>query len=143
MPTRCFIVEPIFRDLLAGAATQGAEWDGREILRWRNPQTAEEKQWPHLFGVGAMWHAVWYPKNFEWSNENGPHLIVMTPGGEWDIDSRASNCTMRHDRLHRCWVRHGQAPLVTVDKAGLSCHAGAGSIQCGSYHGFLRAGVLT
>lgn len=74
---------------------------------------------------------------------DGEHLTVMTPGGVWVIDSRASNCTMPYDYNHRCWVRHGEPPEITVDKAGTTCAAGAGSIQCGSYHGFLQNGSLT
>lgn len=73
----------------------------------------------------------------------GRHLWVQTPGGSWCIDSRASNCTLPYDYEHRCWVRHGDPPVVTVDKHGLTCSAGAGSIQCGSYHGFLQNGRLT
>lgn len=73
---------------------------------------------------------------------DGRSLIVMTPGGEWAIDGRASNCTLTGDDVHRCWVRHGAAPLVTVDKRGDTCTAGGGSISAGSYHGFLRDGHL-
>jgi hypothetical protein len=40
-------------------------------------------------------------------------------------------------------VRHGEPPQITVDKRGLTCHAGAGSIALGSYHGFLHNGVFT
>jgi len=76
----------------------------------------------------------------------GPQLTVVCPNGsQWTIDSRASNCTMPYDYAHRCWVRHGD-PLtepVTVDKNGLTCAAGGGSIQAGDYHGFLTNGVLT
>ncbi len=77
-----------------------------------------------------------------WDNETGPHLIAVCPGGQqWDIDSRASNCGMKEDRLHRCWVRHGEPPLITVDKkGGLTCNAGAGSIKTSNWHGFLRNG---
>jgi hypothetical protein len=72
------------------------------------------------------------------------HLYVVTPGGHWwDIDGRASNCTMKDDKQHRCWVRHGEPPNVTVDKAGLTCKAGAGSIKVDGYHGFLRNGEFT
>lgn len=53
------------------------------------------------------------------------------------------NCTMPYDYEHRCWVRHGEPPAITVDKQGHTCAAGAGSIQCGSYHGFLEDGALT
>lgn len=73
----------------------------------------------------------------------GEHLVVMTPGGTWNIDSRASNCARPDDRVHRCWPRRGRPPKVTVDKAfGETCDAGAGSIQVGAYHGFLVSGVL-
>lgn len=78
-----------------------------------------------------------------YSFEDGPALWVQTPGGAWCIDSRASNCTMPYDYNHRCWVRHGEPPLVTVDKNGPTCAAGAGSIAVGSYHGFLQNGCLT
>lgn len=71
------------------------------------------------------------------------HLVVVTPDGHWwDIDSRASNCTMKEDKVHRCWVRHGDPPNVTVDKQGATCNAGAGSIQTPDWHGFLRDGKL-
>lgn len=96
-------------------------------------------RWP----VGAMWFAEWleeYPQF--WKGPDGRILVVMTPGGEWNIDSRAPNCTMKDDDKHRCWVRHGKPPEITVDKNGLTCRAGAGSIQCGDYHGFLRGGYL-
>ncbi len=79
-----------------------------------------------------------------WDNCKGPHLIAVCPGGsDWDIDSRASNCTLRNDRLHRCWIRHGEPPTVTVDKNGQTCAAGGGSIMAGTYHGFLRNGEFT
>lgn len=107
---------------------------------------------------GAMWWSDWLS---EWGFkramnypawEGKPHsyhpdaqgrcLFVATPGGIWCIDSRASNCTLPNDNEHRCWCRHGDAPLITVDKVGLTCSAGAGSIQSGDWHGFLRNGEL-
>ena len=99
--------------------------------------------------IGAMWFAWWmkYSKSDsygrDWDNQSGPSLIVKTPGGEWNIDSRASNCTLPKDRQHRCWVRHGFPPKIHVDKNGKTCAAGAGSIICGNYHGFLHNGCLT
>lgn len=139
---KCFLVEPV-RTPERLPIFNHEPWNDFVISHWENPLTGETKEWPHQFGVGAMWLATFYPKNFEWENEREPHLIVMTPGGPWDIDSRASNCTMKGDKKHRCWIRHGEAPLITVDKNGLTCGAGAGSIQCGNYHGFLRNGELT
>jgi hypothetical protein len=79
----------------------------------------------------------------EWDNCAGRHLYVLLPNGQqWDVDSRASNCTRKGDRLHRCWPRSGEPPLVTVAKRGDTCSAGAGSILVSNWHGFLRGGVL-
>lgn len=47
---------------------------------------------------------------------------------------------------HRCWVRHGdvRAGNVHVDKNGVTCNAGAGSIiSPDGWHGFLHNGYLT
>lgn len=63
----------------------------------------------------------------------------------WHIDYRASNCTMKDDKDHRCWVRHGTVgEKLTVDKNGKTCAAGAGSFFMDNqrWHGFLRNGVL-
>lgn len=64
----------------------------------------------------------------------------------WYIDCRASNCTMKEDKDHRCWVRHGTVgEKVTVDKNGKTCGAGGGSFFMGpnnEWHGFLRDGVM-
>jgi len=74
------------------------------------------------------------------------HLVVICPDGHWwNIDSRCSNCTLPDDKAHHCWVRHGEPPNITVDKNGLTCSAGGGSILTsdGGYHGFLQNGSLT
>lgn len=92
---------------------------------------------------GAMWYA-WWADQFQ--VPQGEHnLAVKTPGGEWQIDSQSSNCTMPDDRRqerHHCWIRHGEPPNITVDKNGVTCSAGAGSIQANHWHGFLRNGYL-
>lgn len=94
--------------------------------------------------AGAMWYAWWH--DYFCTPQNNDHaLVVKTPGGEWIVDSQSSNCTMPDDRKqehHHCWIRHGAVPDITVDKQGATCGAGAGSIQCGNYHGFLRNGYL-
>lgn len=99
----------------------------------------------HDAPAGAMWRAWWMQhegRYWDWDNQNEPPLMCKTPGGEWNIDGRATNYTLKNDRLHRCWVRHGVPPQITVDKNGLTCGAGAGSILSGKYHGFLRNGEL-
>ena len=80
----------------------------------------------------------------EWDNCEGKHLNVILPNGHtWDVDGRASNCTMKDDRTHRCWIRSGEPPKIHVSKDGHTCKAGAGSIGVPGYHGFLRNGTLT
>lgn len=161
MGIKCFLIEPTDVDA-ANAENRDCDWrrtDTGDIVcrgsTWR----------PHGVPVGAMWYSEYQGDHFpkgpadyhphivpegrnkpaqpSYMFQSGPHLHVMTPGGEWNIDSRASNCTLPYDYEHRCWVRHGEPPNITVDKNGRTCAAGAGSIQCGTYHGFLRAGELT
>lgn len=92
--------------------------------------------------VGALWVAEGehYAKG-----PDGLAICCRLPGPHtWMIDGRASNCTMPDDREHRCWIRHGTVgDKLTVDKAGLTCAAGAGSILVEGYHGFLQNGELT
>lgn len=92
---------------------------------------------------GAMYDAVWWPKEW-WHGPDGRHIVVKCPNGRpWHIDDRASNCGLPDDDVHRCWVRHGDPPNLTVDKNGVTCAAGAGSILADDYHGFLQNGTLT
>lgn len=96
--------------------------------------------------AGAMYNAEWISKK----GPDGICLAVLVPGlanGEpynhtWHIDGRASNCDMPSDTEHFCWVRHGVAPEITVDKNGKTCGAGGGSIGVPGGHGFLRNGHL-
>lgn len=79
--------------------------------------------------VGAMWWAEWLSEisstsRFHRERGGGPHLMVRTPGGDWDIDSKASNGDG--------WNRTGDPPGVTATP----------SIVAGRYHGWLRDGVL-
>lgn len=91
---------------------------------------------------GAMYRAKWMEPH--WTGADGKSYVVVLPNGRlWQIDGPASNCTMKDDTVHRCWIRHGEAPNFTVDKNGHTCSAGGGSIQAGDYHGFLRNGILT
>jgi len=92
----------------------------------------------------SMWWRKDLPEDFYWSNHTGPHLHVKVPTGEtWNIDSRAKNCGSPDDKEHRCWIWHGEPPNITVDKNGLTCSAGGGSIETENYHGFLRNGIFT
>jgi hypothetical protein len=99
---------------------------------------------------GDLFYASWYGCAERdshcihgWTNCDGRHLMAVLPTGrEWDIDSRASNCTLKDENTHRCWVRHGdpETGVVHVDKQGHTCAAGAGSIAVPDWHGFLHNG---
>lgn len=81
-----------------------------------------------------------------WDNCDGIHVWAILPNGHtWDIDGRASNCTMPAERTHRCWVKTGSPEEGTlhVDKNGHTCAAGAGSIAVPGYHGFLHGFTWT
>lgn len=113
--------------------------------------------------AGAMWDADWLDHE-AWRGPDDIALMVKTPGGDWNVDGEASNCTRTQygpkkirgilhqkvwlGRTHYCWIRTGdprQPATLHVDKGkpGESCAAGAGSIAIGSYHGFLHHGHLT
>jgi hypothetical protein len=130
------------------------EWQDWQELIYQRSDTGERftlrsKQAYDIGGFpaappGACWDAWWMPGN--WRGPDGIALMVRCPNGsDWHVDGRASNCGRPDDKVHKCWVRHGdpRAANVTVDKDGDTCAAGAGSIQAGDYHGFLQAGVLT
>lgn len=92
---------------------------------------------------GAMWFADWMVHEGSGWNKgpDGHCLAVKCPDGhDWMIDSRCSNCDKPDDNIHKCWCRHGIPPVITVDKNCTTCNAGAGSIQTGNWHGFLRNG---
>lgn len=138
MSVRCFLVEPLPND---------------PVGRFHRPDTGEVFDRLADCPPGAMWDAApWYVVAgskggylLGGANEHdGRWLVVRLPNGhDWCIDSRCSNCTLKDDNTHRCWVRHGDPPNITVDKNGVTCAAGGGSIQSGDYHGFLRDGELT
>jgi hypothetical protein len=93
--------------------------------------------------VGACWDATWY---HDWrTGHDGRSLVVRCPDGhDWFIDNRSSNCTLKDDDVHRCWVRRGRPEDgdLHVDKQGDTCSAGGGSIDTGKWHGFLHDGHL-
>ena len=95
--------------------------------------------------AGALFHASWLEDFAEFRGADGIALVVRLPNGhDWLVDSKASNCTRKDDKVHKCWCRHGdpRTGSLHVDKAGDTCAAGAGSIQSGDYHGFLQHGYL-
>lgn len=117
-------------------------------------------------GVGAIWNAWWMvERGSKTVGADGMCLVCKMPGGhDWMIDGVASNCDSpckycgipRHAHPegnksghhyedahpHNCWIRHGTPPNLTVDKNGVTCGAGAGSIVVPGWHGFLTNGKL-
>jgi hypothetical protein len=115
----------------------------RQVFRERRFNTASGEPEP-----GDIYETTWEHEDggrgaCAWTNCAGPHLHAVTPNGShWNVDSRASNCTMPGDTTHRCWIRRGdpRTGLVHVDKSGPTCAAGAGSIAVDGWHGFLHQG---
>lgn len=107
----------------------------------RRMDTGEERSGRDL-PVGALWVNGGAPSRYQ--GADGLSIYCRLPGGHsWLIDGRASNCTMPNDNEHKCWVRHGTVgEKLHVDKNGLTCTAGAGSIMVEGYHGFLHNGEL-
>ncbi len=88
-------------------------------------------------------HKPDFPCPSGWENCDGKHLIAVLPNGFlWDIDGRGDNCPKPEEGTHRCWVRHGDPPNITVDKNGDTCDAGCGSVLAGDWHGFLTNGIF-
>lgn len=123
-----------------------------------------DASWIGMPRVGDCYYADWYGCAERkgdcvhgWTNCNGCHVIIHVPnpggftkpgyeeGHWWDVNGRASNCTLPDDTLHRCWVVHGapEQENLHVDKAGLTCDAGAGSLDTGRWHGHCLGGELT
>lgn len=136
--------------------------DGVSSRIYRNVATGELKSSREL-PVGALWalDRKFYsaddkteppPDAFPACGSDGLSIACNCLGGHhWYIDGKASNCTMKDDHKHRCWVRHGTVgEKLTVDKNGQTCKAGAGSFYMGydhktgnhSWHGFLENGVM-
>lgn len=91
---------------------------------------------------GAMWDATWFHDYDAWCGADGRAIICKVPvNHEWHIDGPSSNCPWQ-GRKHKCWVRHGEPPNLTVDKDGDTCPAGHGSILTAQWHGFLVKGEL-
>ena len=126
------------------------EWQLNQSLIYRRVGTGDRMLLEEA-GPGAMWYADWMltEDSPRWRGPDGHCLIVKVPGKnprghEWMVDGVANNCGMLGDLIHKCWVRHGdpRTEPVTVDKAGFTCNAGAGSILVPGWHGFLRNGEL-
>lgn len=123
---RCFLVEPVERFKHEG----GSDW-------WRRVDTGEEGAlW--TFPVGAMWWAWWLDGSYfskkHTARGGGPHLIVRTPGGDWDIDAPSSNGDG--------WDRTGIPPAVTARPSILFQSEDAKGTKIERYHGWLTNGIL-
>jgi hypothetical protein len=147
-PTTCGCGEPF---------TETDKWQVQRQGLYRRSDTGEVTTLQEA-PAGAMWNAWWLPSGY--AGPDGQRLVVKCPGGgEWQIDGVANNCTIHpasgprtvlpydpdpasDPNAHRCWIRHGEPPNITVDKAGHTCGAGGGSIQTCNYHGFLTGGVF-
>lgn len=156
-PTKCDCGLPFPEDLPRQYFPQHLyrRTDNGELVTWRDAPG------------GAMLVPDWYddpkpllvklPNGWEWnvdsraSNCDSPCQHCQQPYHSHNTETCSNPGDGEHKwtkgayvdgRPHACWVRHGEPPLVTVDKNGVTCNAGAGSIIGGNWHGFLRNGVL-
>lgn len=148
MGVKCFLVEPTGNKRWEPCNSPGCDTPncGNDIEEFKRQDTGETV-WGYwaTFGPGSMrvTDHTGYPCWARWTNCDGKHIEVITPDGHyWDACGRASNCDMTEEGTHRCWVVHGTPPMITADKNGHTCHAGAGSIQAPQWHGFLTNGEL-
>lgn len=134
-PTACVCGRPF---------TDDDPWQLTWDMIYRRSDSGEVGIWEDM-PVGAVRELSWLRSRTHMIGPDGRAIECKTPGGDWWIDNRASNCTMPDDRVHRCWVRHGRPEDGTlhVDKNGHTCAAGAGSIALPKWHGFLHNGVLS
>jgi hypothetical protein len=117
-----------YRDLPVGAVYEASDFYGSGAHNWRSAPNSDGRRY-YVSRPGV----------------DGRVLVCICPDGHpWTIDARASNCTLPHDDDHWCWCRHGRPEDGTlhVDKQGVTCAAGAGSIDTGQWHGFLHNGQL-
>ncbi len=125
------------------------QWQLSQDLLYRRTDTGEIMPLRDV-PPGGMWYSDWMlcPGSDRWRGPDGHSLTVRVPASyhtgrtDWPIDGRANNCTRPDDTVHKCWVRHGVPPEITVDKAGDTCAAGGGSILVPGYHGMLQGGYL-
>lgn len=119
-------------------------WPCKLYLDWDEVEKLRDRE-THQLPAGTMfWMSFSAGQCYTHEPPCKQHLMVVCPDGHWwDIDSRANNCTLPKDMVHHCWIRHGEPPQITVDKNGVTCSAGAGSIQTPKWHGYLREGMLT
>lgn len=97
--------------------------------------------------AGAMCFSPWEDLFYTPQLEHCVEVKLPDPHGTWwGVDSQAVNCTMKEDfkqKLHHCWVIEGtELPNISISKGGVTCAAGAGSIQVSGWHGWLRNGRL-
>ena len=131
---KCFWIEKVDPEII--------DWEnGIGSPRWRRIDTGEELRGASL-PAGALYHADLTYK-YRTGHDGQAVICVLPDRTHWHIDSFANNCTKPGDTEHRCWVRHGSKPgPIHVDKNGLTCGAGAGSIATKAFHGFLHNGEL-
>jgi hypothetical protein len=97
---------------------------------------------------GAMWYADWviYRQDQGWFVGPDGHCLMIRGfyGRDFCPDQRARNCTLPDNDEHKCWVRVGEVPNITIGKTGgRTCGAGAGSFFfTDAWHGFCENGEL-
>jgi hypothetical protein len=128
-PTRCAACSYEFKP--------GDEWQLSHDPEHRRADTGELTTMREA-PAGAMWFAPWYAEHsslgspiHQQERPGQPHLIVKTPGGDWNIDQKSRN--------GNGWSWTGTPPCVTA-RPSIGIYGADG--QTFKYHAFLTDGVL-
>jgi hypothetical protein len=147
----------VFREEIYRRVDNGAEMTLREAPAgaiWNAFWLADAPCWRGPDGMALIcrlpgmidWHIDGVASNCDSPCKNcGKPMFLHNTKSQIEGQPNAANCREYEDaHPHKCWIRSGTPPNVSVGKgtAGQSCGAGAGSIAVPGWHGFLRNGAL-
>ena len=117
---------PVVCDACLYAFQPGDQWQVFPEMEYRRADGTGGSMTLRTADLGAMWWADWLAGHDEGLDQRTrrqgqPHLMVKTPGGDWDIDATSSNAEGQG------WTREGNPPDVVARP----------SIQMARYHGHL------
>jgi len=133
-------VSTVYRGTVDGEERVGLQ--GKPGSRFGlRPGDAFWATWFHSHGEEVGCHAGWT----NCADERGHLHLVLPDGHHFDCSSRAKNCSRPKDKKHRCWSVEGtpEGGDLSLGKGGDTCKAGAGSVDTGTWHGFVRDGLMT
>jgi len=98
----------------------------------------------HCCPPGAMFFADWrISMKGDNQGPDGHCLVVRLPNyEEWCVDGRGDACEQPPRQKHGCWLRSGEAPVITAYKRSQLCLSGESTYCAPNWQGHLLDGVL-